>query len=147
MIVPVWQRHETDQENTILVYAVLDDQSDTTFVSQGSLNKLGIEGHATQISLSTVHAADEIIQTSKVSGLLVSHFNRSTEIPLPRAFSCSDIPVRRSHIPRPEMAAKWDHLAIDRSELFACNRASKSYTRARQRPLRPANRFGMGNNW
>lgn len=110
MIVPVWVHHKNNPDRAILVYAVLDDQSDTTFVSEKTLDHLGVEGHATQISLSTMHSADEVVQTSKVNDLIVSDFKRGVQMQLPRAFSCDDIPVKRSQIPRPEIAMKWNHL-------------------------------------
>jgi hypothetical protein len=61
MIVPVWLHHLNSPENVVPVYALLDDQSDTTFISTDTLENLGVEGHATQISLSTMNAANEII--------------------------------------------------------------------------------------
>ena len=99
MIVPVWVHHTNNPENAVLVYALLDDQSDTTFVSLDILGNLGVDGQAMQIFLSTMNAANEIIQTSKVNGLVVSDFDRSTQIQLPQAFSCQDIPTKRSQIP------------------------------------------------
>ena len=33
MIVPVWLHHESNPEAEVLIYALLDDQSDTTFIS------------------------------------------------------------------------------------------------------------------
>ena len=119
MIVPVWVYHINKPENAVLVYALLDDQSDTTFVSLHTLTSLGVEGHATQISLSTMNAANEIIETSKINGLVVNDFNRDTQIRLPQVFSCNDIPTRRSQIPRPEMAASWTHLKGIATELVA----------------------------
>ena len=117
MIVPVWVHHTNNPENAVLVYALLDDQSDTTFVSLDTLGNLGVDGQATQISLSTMNAANEIIHTSKVNGLVVSDFDRSTQIQLPQAFSCQDIPTKRSQIPRPEMAARWAHLERIKTKL------------------------------
>jgi hypothetical protein len=117
MTIPVWLQHANHPENAVLVYALLDDQSDSTFVSESTLSNLGIEGHPTQISLSTINVANEIIQTSKVNGLVVSDFRRNSEIQLPRVFSCKAIPVKRSQIPRPEMATRWSHLAKIATEL------------------------------
>jgi hypothetical protein len=36
MIVPVWMHHNDNPETEKLVYALLDDQSDTTFITQSS---------------------------------------------------------------------------------------------------------------
>ena len=111
MIVPVWLHHTENPENEILVYALLDDQSDTTFISLNVLNNLDVNGHETLLSLSTMHADSKLIQSHKINGLIINDFNRSNEIQLPRTFSCASIPVKRDQIPRPEMASKWQHLA------------------------------------
>jgi hypothetical protein len=116
MIVPVWIHHEGNPEAEVLIYALLDDQSDTTFITQNALCNLGVEGHKTQLSLSIMHADSKVIQSHKVNGLMINDFNRSTQIQLPHTFSCSTIPVKRSQIPRPEMANKWNHLARIASE-------------------------------
>jgi hypothetical protein len=117
MIVPVWLHHTENPENEILVYALLDDQSDTTFISLNVLNNLDVNGHETLLSLSTMHADSKLIQSHKINGLVINDFNRSNEIQLPRTFSCASIPVKRDQIPRPEMASKWQHLAKIAPEL------------------------------
>ena len=81
-----------------------------------NLSNLGVEGHKTQLSLSTMHADSKVIQSHKVNGLMINDFNRSTQIQLPHTFSCSTIPMKRFQIPRPEMANKWNHLAKIASE-------------------------------
>ena len=117
MIVPVWLRHRDNPEREVLVYALLDDQSDTTFVSQSALDNIGAKGPETQLSLSTMHADNEIIQSHRVDGLVIDDLQRGTQIKLPRTFTCTSIPARRSQIPRPEMADKWPHLANVASDI------------------------------
>jgi hypothetical protein len=56
------------------------------------------------LRLNTMHGS-EIITTQKITGLKVEDLERTTQIELPKAVYCrSDIPSRRSEIPRPEMA-------------------------------------------
>ena len=69
MIVPVWLHHNENPEREILVYALLDDQSDTTFILETALDQLGVEGHNTQLSLSTLHAEGEVIKSHKKTDL------------------------------------------------------------------------------
>ena len=118
MIASVWVHHKNNPDRAILVYAVLDDQSDTTSISRQTLYQLGIKGYATQISLSTMHSANEIVQTTKVSDLTVSDFKRDVKMQLPKAFSCDDIPVKRSQIPCPDVALRWEHLKNITSKLI-----------------------------
>ena len=109
LIVPVWLHHGDNPSNKLMVYALLDDQSDACFVKQKALEKLGVSGPEVQLKLSTV-LAQEAITSQKISGLVVQGVNESTEISLPRTYSRPIIPARRSQIPRPETARKWPHL-------------------------------------
>lgn len=110
MIVPVWLSHASNPRTERLVYALLDDQSDTTFVADNVLNHLDVSGPETNLLLSTMHATDELIKSRKVGGLIVQDFKRQITLHLPKAFSREIIPAKRSHIPRPESALQWPHL-------------------------------------
>ena len=109
MIVPVWVYHKENSGHKVLVYALLDDQSDTTFVDEDAMNQLGIQGHQTQLLLSAMHAKDQSFKTQKVNGLFVEDFGREVVIPLPKTFSLPMIPARREQIARPKAALKWSH--------------------------------------
>jgi hypothetical protein len=110
MIIPVWINHSDNPETKILVYALLDDQSNTTFVTQEALKSLNVSGPETQLSLSTMHADNEVIASNKMKGLAVSDYDHNISIPLPTTFLCTTIPARRRHIPCPEMVNQWPHL-------------------------------------
>lgn len=89
-----------------MVYALRNDQSDDCFIKQGTLEKLGVDGQEISLKLSTV-LAEETIISKKFTGLVVRGVKEETDIPLPRTYTRSIIPSRRSHIPRPETARKW----------------------------------------
>ena len=110
MIVPVWISHTDNVQEEKLVYALLDYQSDTTFISQETMNCLQVNGPKTQLSLSTMHAENELVPSQKIKGLVVSDINRNTTIQLPTTFSCESIPAKRQQISCPEMAQPWPHL-------------------------------------
>lgn len=110
MIVPVWISHTDNLQEEKLVYALLDDQSDTTFISQEMVDRLQVNGPKTQLSLSTMHAENELIPSQKIKGLVVSDISHNTIIRLPTTFSCEIIPAKRQQIPCPEMAQPWPHL-------------------------------------
>ncbi len=111
MIIPVWIHHSDNSETERLVYALLDDQSDTTFVTHETLDSLSVSGPETQLRLSTMHAENEVIPSNKVKGLVVRDYKHSVSISLPTTFSCTSIPARRTQIPCPEMVNQWPHLA------------------------------------
>ncbi|XP_064647084.1 uncharacterized protein LOC135499944 [Lineus longissimus] len=117
MIVPVWVSHEDRPEYEILSYAMLDTQSDTTFVLENTRKTLGLVGTKSHLSLSTMSRENEIIETVKVKGLVVRGMNSDLKINLPPSFSRDVMPMNREHIPTPEIANVWPHLTRIASEL------------------------------
>ena len=73
------------------------------------MNCLQVNGPKTQLSLSTMHAENELVSSQRIKGLVVSDINRNTTIQLPTT-SCESIPAKRQQIPCPEMAQPWPHL-------------------------------------
>lgn len=94
LIVPVWLSHKEDPSHKLLVYTLLDDQSDTTFIVKETLCQLGVRGHQTQLLLSTMHGKDVAISSEKVNGLLVQDYKSQVTIALPNTFSAQTIPAR-----------------------------------------------------
>lgn len=109
MILPVWLHHKDNPQSEVLVYALLDNASDTTFIRSSLLKKLGVEGPEVNLKLYTMHGSAEI-PVRKVDGLIVERFDRRVQIELPKVYSHDAIPSRRNQIPRPETARKWPHL-------------------------------------
>ncbi|KAK3709219.1 hypothetical protein QZH41_004583 [Actinostola sp. cb2023] len=109
LIVPVWLCHDDNPDNKLMVYALLDEQSDACFIRDSTLNKLGVNGPEVSIKLATV-LGQETIQSKKITGLTVRGVREEKDIPMPRVYTREVIPARRSQIPRPETALKWPHL-------------------------------------
>ncbi|XP_063448067.1 uncharacterized protein LOC134727615 [Mytilus trossulus] len=110
MIVPVYVSHSDDPDNERLVYALLDTQSDTTFVLDETRRALGLRGTDVKLSLSTMHAENHIVDSRKIKGLVVRGFDSEVKIPLPNVFTRDIMPANRSHIPTAEMALRWSYL-------------------------------------
>ena len=110
LIMPVYISHEDMPHREVLVYALLDTQSDNTFLTDKLCESLGIEGSETLLSLSTLSTKNHLIDTKRVQGLCVRGCSESTKIPLPVVYTQHCIPANRSHIPTPEMALQWPHL-------------------------------------
>ena len=56
MILPFYLSHGDSPEKEILIYALLDTQSDATFILQSSCSALGLTGIDVKLSLSTMYA-------------------------------------------------------------------------------------------
>ena len=109
LIVPVWLHHRNNTNNKLLTYALLDEQSDACFVKEDLLRRLDVNGPEIELKLSTV-LAEKLVKSRRVEGLVVRGYSEDVEIPLPKSYSRSSIPARKSQIPRPESALNWPHL-------------------------------------
>ncbi|KAK3754726.1 hypothetical protein QZH41_007045 [Actinostola sp. cb2023] len=110
MIVPVWVRPEGEPSKEILQYAVLDDQSNVSFISQSLCDRLDLEGPSTVLHLTTVQDSNVPVESNRIHGLEVLDYHRENIVKLPTLFSRKNVPADRSQIPKPEVAREWNHL-------------------------------------
>ena len=69
--------------------------------------------------------AIESVKTQKIEGLVVCRHDKEVDIPLPKAYTREQIPIRREQIPRPEMARKFKHLNSIAEKIPPYNEALK----------------------
>lgn len=86
MIVPVYVSHRDKPDQERLVYALLDTQSDTTFILEDTYRELGLSGTTVKLLLSTMYAENQVVESHKVRDLVVRGFNNELKIPLPDTF-------------------------------------------------------------
>ena len=67
---------------------MLDDQSDTCFITDDVTSSLGVTGPAVKLELGTMHAVENI-DMQRIDSLTVSRFNGEVDIPLPKAYTRS----------------------------------------------------------
>lgn len=109
-IVPVWLSSTRNPDAEVLVYALLDSQSDSTFILQERAEALDAQMEPVQLKLSTLASKQTVIPSYKLVGLQVRGFYSSKKIPLPVTYSRDFIPASLSHIPTPKTARAWSHL-------------------------------------
>ena len=107
-ILPVWVHHISNPEDKILVYALLDDQSDGCFVKETTMNRLKASGPDFQLDLSTVLGSEKI-SCKKITGLVVRGYYETEEIHLPHVYLRVNIPANQTLISKPETAQSWPH--------------------------------------
>ena len=110
MVVPVHVNHVGNPSNDVIIYAMIDTQSDCSFITDDTARKLGIAGREVQLSLSTMTTTSKIIKCRRYNGLQIRGLNRSIKIDLPSVYGRNSIPINRDHIPCPEMVEDWPHL-------------------------------------
>ncbi len=116
-IVPVRLRHKTWENKEIEVYAMLDECSEGTFISESLLDELeDVTKRKTSVIVETVNhkgvvdayaVKDLIVRGSKEFG---ERYNILDDIKLPETFSQEKIPMDKEDVPTPEILSKWTYL-------------------------------------
>lgn len=109
LIMPVFLSYRDKPQEHTLVYALLDDQSDTSFITNSVLERLQVQGEDTRLKLATI-LGEEVVDCRRVEGLMVTGMKESKSINLPLVYSRATIPASPCQIPRPETAKGWSHL-------------------------------------
>lgn len=109
MIVPVWVSSEQAQSLEVLTYALLDTQSDSSFISADVIRSPVVESQPVKLKLSTM-VSSSTVECNAVSNILVRGMNLSKQIKIERCYTQDVIAVDRSHIPTRATAEKWPHL-------------------------------------
>ena len=78
-IIQVLLFHKDNPAKAIKVYALLDDASDTTFVTTQVQRELGIKGVETSLDLSTMLGRQRIA-VERIDGLIVQQLDKRTEV-------------------------------------------------------------------
>ena len=76
MIVPVWVSSKNRPRDEHLVYALLDTQSDTTFVLESTADMLDNHPEIAKLRLSTMSTRDSTIECKKLNGLQIRGYNQ-----------------------------------------------------------------------
>ncbi|XP_062848434.1 uncharacterized protein LOC134310729 [Trichomycterus rosablanca] len=110
MIVPVWVSYKRNPSKEKLVYALLDTQSDTTFIDEDVSKELQVATQPVKLKLTTMMGENRIMKSERVSDLCVRGYDSTIHIDLPSTYTKDCIPANREHIPTRETAKHWEHL-------------------------------------
>ena len=72
LIIPVWVSSSEAPSECVLTYALIDSQSNATFITEQLRNSLKVSGIESHLRLSTMHKEDELVECKKIQGLSVS---------------------------------------------------------------------------
>lgn len=110
MIVPVWISSASQPTKEQLVYALLDIQSDSTFIEREVSDELQPNTFPVQLKLTTMLGESMIMKSERVEGLRVRGYNSGIYIDLPPSYTKDCIPMNRDNIPTHQTAKQWPHL-------------------------------------
>ena len=116
MIVPVWISSTRSPSTEIMTYALLDTQSDSSFLLEDVARELQVEQQPVCLRLSTMTNTSKV-NSSIIKDLVVRGLNQTTSVELNSCYTRDHLPVDRSHIPDRRTAEGWPHLASIASEM------------------------------
>jgi hypothetical protein len=111
MIVPVWVSTKSNPSKRWLTYAMLDTQSDASFLSEDVASRLDGKSVSTSLQLSTMTSKQTILKCNKFTDLIIQGYHESEVIELPGSYTRKFIPHNEDHFPTAEIARRWAHLS------------------------------------
>ena len=108
MLVDVSNKNKPD--NKCRVYAIIDDQSNTSLISSELADMLGADGPEERYYLTTCSSDKEVKYGRRVTGLVARSAVNGKQADLPTLVECDRIPEDVKEIPTPEIARRFLHL-------------------------------------
>ena len=108
-VIPVWISTKENPRVEKLVYALLDTQSDSSFIEENLCSQLAAAIEPCKLKVTTLLGEDVTVDCQKASSLRVRGYTSTRVIDLPPTYTRDSIPLDRQHIPTCETAKKWDH--------------------------------------
>lgn len=108
LLVDLW--HESNPGKRVRTYAILDEESTSSFAHPKVFDTLGISGPIQNYRLTTLENHQSSVSGMIIKGLHVQGVNKSTSYPLPAVFENSMIPDTKEEIAEPHWVRAQGHL-------------------------------------
>ena len=92
------------------VYAIIDNQSNTSLITSELADELGATSPEEKYYFTTRSGEKEAKYGRRVTGVVLKSL-KGTESELPTLIKCNNIPRDKQEIPTPEMARRFPHLS------------------------------------
>ena len=116
-VVPVWVSTSENSRKEKLVYALLDTQSNISFVDEQLRTSLNSQTEPVNLKLTTMTNKEANTQCGRVSSLKLRGYSSDITIEVPAAYTKQVIPLDYSQVPTKETARKWKHLKVIAEEI------------------------------
>ena len=116
-VIPVWISTKENPRVEKLVYALLDTQSDSSFIEENLCSQLAAATEPCKLKVTTLLGKDVTVECQKASSLRVRGYTSTHVIDLLPTYTRDSIPLDREHIPTCETAKKWDHFESIAAEI------------------------------
>ncbi|XP_067947596.1 uncharacterized protein [Watersipora subatra] len=118
--IPVYVSSKQRPNHEVLVYALLDSGSNTSFITNKTLDNLTAKVSDTKVKLSTLtDVQGSHVHCKEVNELVIRGFKRQKRLELPACISQTEIPVNPEHIPNAMSVQDWSHLRCISHELIS----------------------------
>ena len=122
LLVDVYSRR--NPHLTKRVYAIVDEQSNSSLVTSELADDLGADGPLEKYFLSTCSGEKEEKYGRRVAGITVRSLS-GAEFAVPTLTECDTIPQDKREIPTPDMARSFPHLKAIAHEIPPINETAK----------------------
>ena len=109
MILPVLLAHADNPGRTVLTYALLDNMSDSCFITTDLIDQLKLKVQTVDLEVTTI-IERKTIRTDIAHNLIVRGVYEQSTLTLPKMYGNEKIPIEKSLIPRPGTLKCWPHL-------------------------------------
>ena len=110
-IVLVKLSHQSNPNQELTTYAVLDDQSTDVFISDTLLEKLEVDAPEFDLQVNTI-VGSNTIRTRKVTGVYLQDIeHKYGPVKVPFAYTREFIQTSHEDIATPHVASQWNHLS------------------------------------
>ena len=116
-VIPVDIAYKEMPQNPHRVYAIIDNQSNTSLVSSELADMLREDGTEEKYFLMTCSSSKKTKSGRRATGLLAKSVVSHRQADLPVLVECDHIPEDRSEIPTPEMVKRFPHLEVIADEI------------------------------
>ena len=110
MTVPIYVSSKADPTKKILTYALLDSQSDTSFLLDSVAKELKVESTETSLKLTTMSGHSESIPSHVIYNLQIQGVNEEQVVDVPKCYTKDTIPANHKQVPTQLTAQTWPHL-------------------------------------
>ncbi|KAB7506557.1 hypothetical protein Anas_07422 [Armadillidium nasatum] len=109
LILPIWVHSHDFPVNRVLTYAMLDHQSNTSFIKDSLFKRLNLAGSPVDLSIKTI-SGTELAKSIKCNNLILQGLRSKEELQLRSSYVKEDIAADRASIPNKEVAKRYEHL-------------------------------------
>lgn len=108
LLVDVWAKHKPA---SIRCYALVDEQSSTSFVVTKLADQLGLDGPTHDYTLTTMNGLKTFIECKIISGMVIKGVGENTPFQLPQVRTHDFIPNCKEEIASPDIVRAHSHIS------------------------------------